>query len=148
MKIPFNKKMAIATATAVALFAVAILIITLFSKSDPTTLDPQVKKLWQARINKDMKTIYSILDTKYKSTISEEKFTKKNDYQVLGEYEVVKTEFSDDKKLAKVFVKYKTINMGYKLEPTIMENWIFENGEWHVGYSMRRNPFMPKKENE
>lgn len=107
-------------------------------------LKQRIDKLWNARIATDKKTIYTMTDNAYRKKVSEEQFLRMGDYQVAGFYEIVESKLDPDKNTAQVIVKYKTMQMGYMLEPKIMENWLFENGEWKVGYSMRRNPFTGK----
>lgn len=105
-------------------------------------LKNNVEKLWNARINRDKKIIYTLLDDAYKKGVTEEQFLKKGDYQITGTYEIKEIKMDSDKKVATVTVKFKSMQMGYQIEPTILEHWLFENNEWHVGYSMRKNPFM------
>lgn len=106
-----------------------------------TALEIQINKLWQARIDRDMKTIYAMVDDEYKKTTSEQIFLRKKEYQISGGFKITKIDLAPDSKSAKVLVKYDAMQMGYKFEPEILEHWLFEGGEWHVCFSKRKNPF-------
>ncbi|WP_156906775.1 hypothetical protein [Desulforegula conservatrix] len=111
-----------------------------------TALELQVNKLWQARINHDMKTIYMMVDEEYKKTITEQMFLRKKEYQISGGFKVTSIDIAPDSKSAKVLVKYDAMQMGYKFEPEILEHWLFESGEWHVSFTKRKNPFTMTQE--
>lgn len=113
-------------------------------KDTKEALKQQVETLWKARVSKDKKLIYSMVDKEYKKNVTEEQFMKKGDYQIMGGFEIMDMKVDEEKKSAQVNVKYKTMQMGYAFEPVIMENWLVEGGEWKVAYSMRKNPLTGK----
>lgn len=104
------------------------------------SLKAQAQKYWEARLNGDYKTIYSIVDSQYKSKVTEQQFTSTAP-DIIKSYEILDAKVDAEKHSGKTRSKFKTIQMGFELEPEVTELWLYEGNEWHINYTATSNPF-------
>ncbi len=109
----------------------------------------RVAALWNTRVNKDWKTFYSLTDTNYRKTITEDEVVRDGDMTVLG-FEITSIEKDPgDPKFSLVKVRFDIVKMGIKVKPLVMEKWILEDDgaskEWFLYKSLsnrQSNPFF------
>lgn len=120
-------------------------LVGLFSCSNqtpgPDKLEQRVKALWDAKKNKDLKTIYQLHEKSFREKTTEEKFLKKRPIDVI-DYEFQKVELTDEGRSGKSFVKMKIKGMGgFVFEPMVSDVWVVEDGEWYLKYMPPKNLF-------
>ncbi|MDY6974344.1 MAG: hypothetical protein SV775_18820 [Thermodesulfobacteriota bacterium] len=116
-----------------------------FTRNDSEeALNKRVQRLWEARVKGDGGTIYDMSDKKFRKSIPRERCLNRGTLNVI-KYNIVKVEVVEKGREGSAMVFFETIRMGHRLEISIKEMWIFEDGKWHLKRSDLRTPFGDKR---
>ncbi len=108
------------------------------------TLKKAVYKLWKARSQRDWATVYNMTNKDFRNSVKQEKFVSRGEMKNVSDYDILSIRpIPGTKNEYEVSLRFKIIKMGYPLNPTVSELWLFESGNWVLNKSkMRTNkPF-------
>ncbi len=91
-----------------------------------------VKKAWEAKVNKDWGTVYDMAAEAYKKSIKRDAFIQGSNIQI-ADFTIKEAKILPESgNKAQAVVDYTIIHMGFKFNNTARESWIWEGGEWRL----------------
>jgi len=90
-----------------------------------------VKKVWDAKVNKDWGTVYDMATEAYKKSIERDAFIKASNLQI-SDFSIKEAKMSESGNEGQSVVNYNIVQMGFKFNNTAREKWIWEGGEWRL----------------
>lgn len=109
-------------------------------------LRERVNILWQAKTDNDWAVVYEMADKKFRQSISRDQFTRGESLVVKGYTIDSVTIDPDNPDKASSMVIFKTYKFARLFEMSVKEEWLLEDGEWHIKLSDPRTPFDKRTE--
>ena len=104
-------------------------------------LKQAVNKLWSARTRQDWTTVYFLTDADYQKNTAKDKFIANGELKQVLEYAIMEIKPVDDQNY-ETLTKFKIKKMGYVLNPSVNEFWLFEPGK---GWVLNKTKMFSKK---
>lgn len=94
-------------------------------------LTQRVKMEWEAKVKKDWGVVYDLTVDAYKKKIHRDSFVRGANINV-EEFSIKEVKVIEPGVKALSIVDYKINQMGFKFNITAREEWLWENGAWHL----------------
>ena len=113
-----------------------LLLLTACSPSTPNlgreeTLRRNVKMEWDAKVRKDWGVVYDLTLNAYKNEIDRDLFIQRANVNV-QEFSIKEVKIIQPGKKALAVVDYSINQKGFDFKTTSREEWLWENGDWHL----------------
>ena len=117
--------------------------LTVDPKSEKT-LRQKVQMEWEAKVKKDWGVVYDLTVDAYKNKIARDSFVRRANINV-KEFSIKEVKIIEPGKKALAVVDSKLNQMGFDINITAREEWLWENGAWHLNLlPTLRSPFGNK----
>lgn len=94
-------------------------------------LRQKVQMEWEAKIKKDWGVVYDLAVDEYKNKIDRDSFVQRANINV-KEFSIKEVKIIEPGKKALAVVDSKLSQMGFDINITTREEWLWENGDWHL----------------
>lgn len=99
-------------------------------KSEEALLQ-NIQMEWEAKVNKNWAAVYDLAVDAYKERIDRGSFVQRANINV-QEFSIKEVKIVEPGTKAMAVVDYKITQMGFSLNITAKEEWLWENGAWHL----------------
>ena len=114
------------------------------SKSEES-LRQRVHTEWEAKVKKDWGTVYDLSVAEFKNKVDRNSFIQKANVNI-EEFSIKDIKILEPNRKANAVVNYKITHMQFKFNMTANEEWLWEDGAWHLNLMpVLGLPFMNKK---
>ncbi len=114
------------------------------SKSEDA-LKQRVHTEWEAKVKKDWGTVYDLSVAEFKNKVDRNTFIQKANVDVEA-FSIKEVKILEPGRKAKAIVNYKITHMQFKFNMTANEEWLCEDGAWHLNLTpIMGLPFMNTK---
>ena len=103
----------------------------LMDRTGEEALRQKVVKEWQAKVDQEWGTVYELTTKAYKKAIQRNSFIKRANITV-KEFDIKEIKLSDTGQTAIVRVEGLIMQSVYKFNLPFTENWVIEDGQWHL----------------
>ena len=109
------------------------------------SLRRKVKMEWEAKVRKDWGVIYDLAVDEYKKKVDRNLLIQRANVNV-QEFSIKEVKIIEPGRKALAVVDYRINQMGFDFKITSREEWLWENGGWHLNLlPTLRTPFDKKK---
>lgn len=115
------------------------------AKRSEEALRQKVKMEWEAKVNKDWGVVYDLTVDAYKNKVKRDSFVQGANINV-QEFTIKEVKIIEPGRKALAVVDYRINQMGFDFKITSREEWLWENGDWHLNLTpFLKLPFGEKK---
>ena len=115
------------------------------AKRSEEALRQKVKMEWEAKVNKDWGVVYDLTVDAYKNKVNRNSFVQGANINV-QEFSIKELKIIEPGRKALAVVDYRINQMGFDFKITSKEEWLWENGGWHLNLlPTLRTPFDKKR---
>ena len=108
-------------------------------------LRQKVRMEWEAKVKKDWGLVYDLTVDEYKNKVDRNSFVQGANINV-QEFSIKEVKIVEPGKKALAVVDSKISQMGFDFHMPIKEEWLWENGAWHLNLLPTLGfPFSKKK---
>ena len=109
------------------------------------SLRRKVKMEWEAKVNKDWGVVYDLAVDEYKKKVDRNLLIQRANVNV-QEFSIKEVKIIEPGRKALAVVDYRINQMGFDFNITSREEWLWENGGWHLNLlPTLRTPFDKKR---
>ena len=109
------------------------------------SLRQKVKMEWEAKVGKDWGVVYDLAVDEYKKKVDRNLLIQRANVNV-QEFSIKEVKIIEPGRKALAVVDYRINQMGFDFKITSREEWLWENGGWHLNLLLTlRTPFDKKK---
>ena len=109
------------------------------------SLRQKVKMEWEAKVRKDWGVVYDLAVDEYKKKVDRNLLIQRANVNV-QEFSIKELKIIEPGRKALAVVDYRINQMGFDFKITSREEWLWENGGWHLNLlPTLRTPFDKKK---
>lgn len=128
-------------------------IFLIFTSCAHMTVNPQSEKAlrqkvqmeWEAKVKKDWGVVYDLAVDAYKNKLDRDSFVQRANINI-KEFSIKEVKIIEPGKKALAVVDSKISQMGFDFNITAKEEWLWENGDWHLNLLPTLGfPFSKKK---
>ena len=128
----------------ISLMITACAHLTANSKSEEALMQ-KVQIEWNAKVKKDWGTVYDLAVDAYKNKVNRGSFVRGANINVQN-FSIKEVKILEPGSKALAVVECKISQMGFNFNITAKEEWLWENGAWHLNLlPTLRTPFDKKK---
>lgn len=91
----------------------------------------RVSAVWQAKVDKDWKKVYSMLDKAAQKDMSPENYAASQSHFIAYSFSIAELNISD-KGTGTSLVVFKTTLMGMPFDISVRDNWVWEDNSWRL----------------
>ena len=108
-------------------------------------LREKIQMEWEAKVNKNWGVVYDLTVDAYKNKVNRGSFVQSANINV-QEFSIKGVKIIEPGRKALAVVDYRINQMGFDFKITSKEEWLWENGDWHLNLlPTLRTPFDKKK---
>lgn len=91
----------------------------------------RIKMEWEAKVKRDWGVVYDLTVDAYKQKVDRTSFIRRANVNV-KEFSIKEVKIIEPRKKALSIVDYMITQMGYDFRGDAKEEWLWENGAWHL----------------
>ena len=95
------------------------------------SLKEAVTRVWEAKVQRDWGTVYSLTVDEYKKKKTRDDFIRRCNI-IVKEFDIKEIRVVEPDKKARVEVEYKVQTQAFLMDMISKEEWLRENGSWHL----------------
>jgi hypothetical protein len=119
--------------------------VTAPAKGSEEALRQKVVMEWEAKVRKDWGVVYDLAVDAYKEKVDRNTLIRRANINV-QEFSIKEVKIIEPGKKAVAVVDSKISQMGFNFHMPVKEEWLWENGAWHLNLlPTLRTPFDKKK---
>ena len=108
-------------------------------------LREKIRMEWEAKVKKDWGVVYDLTVDAYKNKVNRDSFVQGANINV-QEFSIKEVKIIEPGKKALAVVDSKISQMGFNFHMPVKEEWLWENGAWHLNLlPTLRTPFDKKE---
>ena len=115
------------------------------AKGSEEALMEKVVMEWEAKVNRDWGVVYDLAVDAYKEKVDRNTLIRRANVNVV-EFSIKEVKIIEPGSKALAVVDYKINQMGFDFKITAREEWLWENGGWHLNLTPSLRPPFGKKD--
>ena len=115
------------------------------AKGSEEALRQKVKMEWEAKVRKDWGVVYDLAVDAYKKKVDRNILIRRANVNV-QEFSIKEVKIIEPGRKALAVVDYRINQMGFDFKTTSREEWLWENGGWHLNLTPSLRPPFGKKD--
>ena len=107
-------------------------------------LREKIRMEWEAKVKKDWGTVYDLAVDAYKNKVNRNSFVQGANINV-QEFSIKEVKIIEPGSKALAVVECKISQMGFNFHMPVKEEWLWENGAWHLNLLPTLRTLFDKK---